>query len=91
MNPCTIASCHGKPVCHECKALGYSPEENPLDMNETLLAINDALPKGSRLMACSTMAVILLGDEIPDPADLDACVRFLKALKATRQKKEKHV
>jgi hypothetical protein len=89
MNPCTIASCQGKPVCHECKTLGYFPTATPnqrLDMNATLLAIKDALPKGSRLSACGTIAVITLGDDIPDPADLDAGVGFLRAMKRVKEK-----
>jgi hypothetical protein len=89
MNPCTIASCHGKPVCHECKTLGYFPTALPterFDMHEVLLAIKDALPAGSRLSACGTIAVITLGDYIPDPADLDAGVRFLRAMKRVKEK-----
>ncbi len=91
MNRCDIPACQGKPMCAECKALGYCPstseDQEPLDMHATLLSINEALPKGSRLSACGTIAIITLGDEIPDPADLDAGVRFLRAMKRVKEKR----
>lgn len=89
MNPYTIASCKGKPVCQECIALGYCPTptegERP-DITKTLLAIKDAMPAGSRMMACASMAVITLGDQIPHESDINACIGFLRAMKRTKEK-----
>lgn len=89
VNPCTIASCKDKRMCQECAALGYCPtpiEDERLDINKTLLTIKDAMPAGSRLMSCSTMAVITLGDQIPHESDINACIGFLRAMKRTKEK-----
>jgi hypothetical protein len=95
MNPCTIASCNGKPICQECRKLNYCPAEpatvKPLAITDVLLSMKASTPHGSRIMACAniacaSMAVIVLDDQTPTDRDIDACIGFLRAMKRTKEK-----
>lgn len=81
MNTCSIPACQGKPLCEECAKLGYCPK--PLDghqVTEIVLGMKEKMPAGSRMQICGSIAIITLGDAMPDRADLRSCIGFLRAM-----------
>lgn len=88
MNPCTIPACNGKPTCRECLKLGYCPSGDKIVTNpnivDSLLAMQAVLPASSRMQVCGSIAIITIGEHIPDSGDIYACIGFLGALERTR-------
>jgi hypothetical protein len=66
-------------------------KSEPPTITDVLLSMKASMPAGSRLMSCSTMAVITLGDQIPHESDINACIGFLRAMKRTKEKSPRPV
>ena len=64
------------------RALSGATSE-PLTITDALLSMKASMPAGSRMMACASMAVIMLDEQVPTNRDIDACIGFLRAMKAS--------
>jgi hypothetical protein len=102
-NPCQLQACQSQPICAECAALHYCPASadpeqrhkaqakakaiSAASITEALLAIKEQLPRATRMHTSGTIAILTLGEQIPDKADAHSAIGFIRAMVATGEKR----